>query len=178
MQNPLQDVVLVQIYSGSRNVRVNASTNSRLFPPTPDPSTTMEPRSSKHHYAPEKRARIALAYESGMSKKEISVKEDVPVRSINGIVARYRVQKHGQSLPRCGRPPALAERDKRRIARVLTIGPFVTVAELKREAGLACCLTTLASFLEKGRIQRLEAIQKSEQQQLVEGNAPPIAPSV
>ncbi|EQB44269.1 hypothetical protein CGLO_16999 [Colletotrichum gloeosporioides Cg-14] len=107
-----------------------------------------EPKPRKPQYSPEKRARIAVLSELGMSLKEISVKEDVPVSSIKGIVTRYRLQQAGRDRPRPGRPRILSDRDVKTVLRVLKDKPDVTYAELKRDANLTCATKTLVRYLQ------------------------------
>ncbi|KAF4839367.1 hypothetical protein CGCSCA4_v011434 [Colletotrichum siamense] len=107
-----------------------------------------EPKPRKPQYSPEKRARIAVLSELGMSLKEISVKEDVPVSSIKGIVTRYRLQQAGRDRPRPGRPRILSDRDVKTVLRVLKEKPDISYAELKRDANLTCATKTLVRYLQ------------------------------
>ncbi|CCF43839.1 transposase [Colletotrichum higginsianum] len=108
----------------------------------------LEPKPRKPQYSPEKRARIAVLSELGMSLKEISLKEEVPVSSIKGIVTRYRLQQAGRDRPRPGRPRILSDRDVKTLLRVLEEKPAVSYAELKREAGVTCATKTLVRYLQ------------------------------
>ncbi|GJC99560.1 transposase [Colletotrichum higginsianum] len=83
-----------------------------------------------------------------MSLKEISLKEEVPVSSIKGIVTRYRLQQAGRDRPRPGRPRILSDRDVKTLLRVLEEKPAVSYAELKREAGVTCATKTLVRYLQ------------------------------
>ncbi|KAL2873631.1 hypothetical protein SGCOL_011188 [Colletotrichum sp. CLE4] len=108
----------------------------------------LEPKPRKPQYSPEKRARIAVLSELGMSLKEISIKEEVPVSSIKGIVTRYRLQQAGRDRPRPGRPRILSDRDVKTLLRVLQEKPACSYAELKRDAGVTCATKTLVRYLQ------------------------------
>ncbi len=101
------------------------------------------PHTPNHEYSPRKRARIATSYELGLSRRELALKEGVNPASISKIIKRYKYQTSGKSLPRSGWPHVLDERDIRRIMRLISIDPLITVEKLHRDLFLSCSARTI-----------------------------------
>ncbi|OAA39079.1 Homeodomain-like protein [Metarhizium rileyi] len=120
----------------------------------------MEPITPRSEYSPHKRARIVSAFDSGMTGKEIAEKEGMPLPTVYGIRRRYRDQISARSSPRCGRPPKLSSRDKRRIFQLIRDDPFIMTQDILDQAGLDCSVNTLTRFLIKEGIQHKKALQR------------------
>ena len=114
----------------------------------------------RSEYSPHKRTRIALAYNSGLSRAAIAAKEGVPIRSISGIIKRYNSQRSGTSSPRSGRLHMLNERDIRHVCRIIEVDPFIKNDELLQRAGLMCDIRTLTHALQKRGILHKTALRR------------------
>lgn len=109
-------------------------------------------------YSPRKRACITSLYMHGMPAKVVALKENVPINSIYGIVRRYQTQDRGRTGRRPGRPQVLSLRAKRLVLRIVDQNPWISNAELKRQAGLTCHVATVAAYLKTHGIQRRVAL--------------------
>lgn len=120
----------------------------------------MDVRTPGKHYSPHKRTRIAVAVEKGIPKSWVAAKEGCSPNSVHGIAKRYRTQRSAVSLPRSGRPRTLTEYDKRHILRLISQNPFISNAEIKTQAGLACHVDTITRWLKSEGIQHTKALRR------------------
>uniref|UniRef100_L2G9S1 DNA transposase n=1 Tax=Colletotrichum fructicola (strain Nara gc5) TaxID=1213859 RepID=L2G9S1_COLFN len=118
-------------------------------PPQPQPQPPPPPQQQQQQQQQQQEQKPSMPRRAAPEPKpEISVKEDVPVSSIKGIVTRYRLQQAGRDRPRPGRPRILSDRDVKTVLRVLKEKPDISYAELKRDANLTCATKTLVRYLQ------------------------------
>lgn len=126
------------------------------MPSTPPQS----PKRSKKHYSPHKRTRISTSFLTALTAPEVAEKERIPVTSVYGINARYRVQKSGQSRPRSGRPPKLTTHDKTHIRRLIEGDPFVSPKELADGIENTASPLTITRWLRREGILHFKALRR------------------
>lgn len=120
----------------------------------------MAPVTPRVEYGPHKRTRIQMKYELGISQRRIAFEEGVPNGTVSGVVKRYRQQKSAKSSPRSGRPPALSAIDKRRLFRIITKDPFISIEKLLSESELNVSAKTLSRWLKSEGIQHVQALRQ------------------
>lgn len=97
---------------------------------------------------------------SGEKARVISEKEGIPLASVYGIASRYRLQKSALSQPRTGRPSKLSDRDKRHIARLIEVNPFISPADLAEEIGGHVVGSTVLRYLQSEGIKHHRALRR------------------
>src|SRR5262245_46463845 len=111
--------------------------------------------------SPEKRARILALLEEKYPAREIARREGVHHSTVTNIRKRWQQTQSYQDAHRMGRPRAVSERGKRRIARLVTSGQCRTAADaqqLLRERGEAAVTTTTVRriFKRSGLVARVK----------------------
>jgi transposase len=101
-----------------------------------------------------------MKYKLGVTQRRIAFEEGVPRGSISGIIQRYEDQESARSKPRPGQPSVLTDRLKRLLFRSIEQNPFITLSQLRTEAGLTVTTKTLATWLRKEGIKHDRALRR------------------
>jgi transposase len=149
---------IIVLYSGVTKVsNENASPRefSRLIeysPRHPFFSTmprqvTPPPNLVRKHWSPHSRTKITVHWNLGWKPRHLKAEFGVPLGTIPGLIARYKVQKSAVSLPRIGRPKKLNNRHERHIIRCIEADLFISLVKLNEITCPYVCTATLRRWL-------------------------------
>jgi transposase len=97
---------------------------------------------------------------AGASAKTVASDEGVSPELVYAIRRRFSAQDYGISKPGRGRHIKLDERDKRRLLRVISIDPFVSLSNLAKMVSVEVSTRTLGRALERWGIKHTLAASR------------------